>query len=106
MIRECPVCHVPLNRVRLQSSLEIDFCLSCEGLWSNKNELTQVYKSGPCRKKCWKEDPILPVIRLYANHVARVIPVQERNVNPVVHRSSFFVRFATSRWRKLRLVMY
>ena len=46
MSRECPVCHVPLKQVAIKRRLEVDFCLSCRGIWFDKNELTQAHTQG------------------------------------------------------------
>jgi Zn-finger nucleic acid-binding protein len=43
MSRECPVCRVLLNRIKIKPQLEIDFCPSCRGIWFDKGELGETY---------------------------------------------------------------
>jgi Zn-finger nucleic acid-binding protein len=43
MTKECPVCRVPLKEVTIKNRLQLDFCLTCRGIWFDKNELSQIY---------------------------------------------------------------
>jgi len=45
MERHCPVCHVPLNSVTIRQT-QIDVCLTCHGIWFDKDELSQVHQHG------------------------------------------------------------
>ncbi len=51
MTRECPVCHVPLKPVSVKGRLQLDFCLTCRGLWFDKDELTQAQSQGKLPEK-------------------------------------------------------
>lgn len=51
MTKECPVCRVPLKEVTIKNRLRLDFCLTCRGIWFDKNELSQVYEHGPIPEK-------------------------------------------------------
>lgn len=46
MKRECPVCRIPLNPISIKQRIQVDFCLSCRGLWFDKDELSQVHQHG------------------------------------------------------------
>jgi len=41
MSRECPVCHVSLKQITVKRRLQLDFCLTCRGVWFDKDELSQ-----------------------------------------------------------------
>ncbi len=45
MERDCPVCRVPLNPVTIRQT-QIDVCLTCHGIWFDKDELSQVHQHG------------------------------------------------------------
>jgi len=51
MTRECPVCRVPLKRITIKPRLQVDFCLTCRGIWFDKNELSQIDKHGRLPEK-------------------------------------------------------
>lgn len=44
MTRECPVCRVPLKPIAITSRLQVDFCLTCRGMWFDKHELSKIHK--------------------------------------------------------------
>jgi X-X-X-Leu-X-X-Gly heptad repeat protein len=46
MNRECPVCRTPLRQITIKQHLQIDVCLTCRGIWFDKNELTQTHAQG------------------------------------------------------------
>ena len=50
MERDCPVCHVPLNAVTIRQT-HIDVCLTCRGIWFDKDELSQVHQHGGLPEK-------------------------------------------------------
>lgn len=44
--RTCPVCKVPLREITVKGRIHLDMCLTCRGLWFDRNELSQVQTAG------------------------------------------------------------